>query len=704
MASFGAPGAGLGDDDRRALKQGKQLLKGVFGAAGKALNIKGLKKHKRQLKRAARAARDDAQRAAAAAAARVAAARRATAAERDAAASSRAEAEADFKSLAAERALAARAAEELGAERRRRGAAERELDAAREAAQSHAGVVEAVLEDAMDVAARTQEFYETEHGEREAAQRTKRELRDQLRAMERELAALDGGGFEDASGLFGGVSGSVAARARGAALRAAKQELERRRADVAVAAAAAAARERAFSDELAAARADAEAVLTRDTTARVDAARAEAAACTAAADAAQRERDAAAACLAVERKTSAAAKQDAERQRARWYEASFELQAAEKHAQNTLDLKNRALEEQAARRDLALQEQAARSAAYREEVKRGRDLKRTLHSRGRVAEAQLKGTEAELGRLKADLDQARSTAAAQRSRAEEAEAARGETQRLQGQAAAWRNLAAAQDEMNLANYAITSLDQGCGDRPARFPSDAMRKRQHDAILNFGAARAAATASTQQVDRRPEDPPGRYAQVAEEAEARDLWGGSDDAHLKERDLRNLEDNLGLLVTGERKEFDRIFVEIKKLNAYEILKDKIEETYDRLTYMNISHEQYTFQQRKEYRQRIDELKKLRPPKKKTRGLQAEETEAARKSLEAARVETQKLRDQLQEQLDVLRAHALEDKKHALEDKKLARQYEAEAIAARDVELGQASLRGSLTQAELERTRAL
>ena len=140
--------------------------------------------------------------------------RRAAAAERDAAAAARAEAEADFKSLAAERALAAQEAEELGAERRRRGAAERELDAAWEAAQSHAGVVEAVLADAQDVAARAQEFYETERGEREAAQRTERELRDQLRAMERELAALEGGGFEDASGLFGGVSGSVAARAQ----------------------------------------------------------------------------------------------------------------------------------------------------------------------------------------------------------------------------------------------------------------------------------------------------------------------------------------------------------------------------------------------------------------------------------------------------------------------------------------------------------
>ena len=134
-------------------------------------------------------------------------------------------------------------------------------------------------------------------------------------------------------------------------------------------------------------------------------------------------------------------------------------------------------------------------------------------------------------------------------------------------------------------------------------SDAERKRQKDAILNFEAARVAATASTQHDDSRPEDPPGRFHPPL-------AWGS----------------------------------------------------------------------------------------------QAGETVAARKSLEAARVETQKLRDQLQEQLDVLRAHALEDKKHALEDKKLARQYEAEAIAARDVELGQASLRGSLTQAELERTRAL
>ena len=161
--------------------------------------------------------------------------------------------------------------------------------------------------------------------------------------------------------------------------------------------------------------------MTCDTTARVDAARAEAAARTAAADAAQRERDAAAACLAAERETSAAAKQDAERQRARWYEASFELQAAEKHAQNTLDLKN-----------LALEEQAARSAAYREEVKGEREMKSMLQTWGGLAEAKIKGTEAELRRLKADLEQAQSTAAAQRSWAEEADAARGETQRLQG--------------------------------------------------------------------------------------------------------------------------------------------------------------------------------------------------------------------------------------------------------------------------------
>ena len=183
--------------------------------------------------------------------------------------------------------------------------------------------------------------------------------------MERELEEHEGGGFEDVCGLFSGVSGGVAARARGAALREAKQELERRRAELAVVVAQSADRERAFADELAAAQATAAATASRQDDAHIDAARAEAAARTAAADAALRERDDAAAA--------------AERERARWYAASFELQTAEKHAQNTLDLKN-----------LELREQVQRSNA----------------------------TEAELRRLKAELEEARSTAEAQRSRAQ----------------------------------------------------------------------------------------------------------------------------------------------------------------------------------------------------------------------------------------------------------------------------------------------
>ena len=94
--------------------------------------------------------------------------------------------------------------------------------------------VETELADARAVAARTQEFYETERGEREAAERNVRALRDQIRTMEQDLEEFEGGGFTDVCGLFSGVSGGVAARARGTALREAKQELERRRAELAV--------------------------------------------------------------------------------------------------------------------------------------------------------------------------------------------------------------------------------------------------------------------------------------------------------------------------------------------------------------------------------------------------------------------------------------------------------------------------------------
>ena len=73
-----------------------------------------------------------------------------------------------------------------------------------------------------------------------------------------------------------------------------------------------------------------------------------------------------------------------------------------------------------------------------------------------------------------------------------------------------------------------------------------------------------------------------AQVAAEGDAQQR-SDADDAHVPEEHqapeeemsdrLQLLENNLGLLVTGLREEFDRIVGEIKKLNAYEILKDKI-----------------------------------------------------------------------------------------------------------------------------------
>ena len=469
MAEFGAAGAGLRDEDRRALKEGKKLLKKALGAAGV---LKG-GKHKEKLRREKQRRRDEEQaraqcearevaarraelhqRATAAAAERRrqaaereqraatererrqaaetererrgrqqaerereeerAAAQRAReedlarleaeAAEREAAgraafAATRAEVEGDFKSLAAERALSARVAEDAEAlrsaieaeraaararaqqeveERRRH---QRELDLAREAAQAYARDVETELADARAVAARTQEFYETERGEREAAerrrqaveeaaQRRERDLREQIRKVERELEEHEGGGFEDVCGLFSGVTGGVAARARGAALRKAKQELEQRRAELAVVVAQKADRER-----------------------HVDAAQAEAAARTAAADAALRERDAATA--------------EAERNRARWYAASFEVQTAEKHAQNTIDLKNLELREEVKRNNAMKTE-----LEYEAEKKAAMDVELGQASlRERLAEAKLQDTVAELSRLKAELQQARSTAA-----------------------------------------------------------------------------------------------------------------------------------------------------------------------------------------------------------------------------------------------------------------------------------------------------
>ena len=54
MAEFGAAGAGLRDEDRRALKEGKKLLKKALGAAGV---LKG-GKHKEKLRREKERRRD----------------------------------------------------------------------------------------------------------------------------------------------------------------------------------------------------------------------------------------------------------------------------------------------------------------------------------------------------------------------------------------------------------------------------------------------------------------------------------------------------------------------------------------------------------------------------------------------------------------------------------------------------------------------
>ena len=50
MAEFGAAGAGLRDEDRRALKEGKKLLKKALGAAGVGGLLKG-GKSKEKLRR-----------------------------------------------------------------------------------------------------------------------------------------------------------------------------------------------------------------------------------------------------------------------------------------------------------------------------------------------------------------------------------------------------------------------------------------------------------------------------------------------------------------------------------------------------------------------------------------------------------------------------------------------------------------------------
>ena len=109
MAEFGAAGAGLRDEDRRARKEGKKLLKKALGAAGV---LKG-GKHKEKLRREKERRRDE-QRARAQAEAREMAARRAALHQRAVAEAAERRRQADSKSHAEDR---ARATDALEAER-----------------------------------------------------------------------------------------------------------------------------------------------------------------------------------------------------------------------------------------------------------------------------------------------------------------------------------------------------------------------------------------------------------------------------------------------------------------------------------------------------------------------------------------------------------------------------------------------------------
>ena len=142
MAEFGAAGAGLRDEDRRALKEGKKLLKKALGAAGV---LKG-GKHKEKLRREKERRRDE-QRARAQAEAREMAARRAELHQRAVAEAAERRRQADAKSRAEARARVARATEALQAERaadrarateteRRCQATERALDGAQRKEQA----------------------------------------------------------------------------------------------------------------------------------------------------------------------------------------------------------------------------------------------------------------------------------------------------------------------------------------------------------------------------------------------------------------------------------------------------------------------------------------------------------------------------------------------------------------------------------------
>lgn len=155
MAEFGAGGAGLRDEDRRALKEGKKLLKKALGAAGV---LKG-GKHKEKLRREKQRRRDAEARAEAEKRATMAA-RRAELHQRATAAAAERRRQAESKSRAEDRARAARATEALEAERA--------ADRAR----------------ATETERRCQATERALDGQREAAQRKEQALREQLRTTE----------------------------------------------------------------------------------------------------------------------------------------------------------------------------------------------------------------------------------------------------------------------------------------------------------------------------------------------------------------------------------------------------------------------------------------------------------------------------------------------------------------------------------------
>ena len=158
MAEFGAAGAGLRDEDRRARKEGKKLLKKALGAAGV---LKG-GKHKEKLRREKERRRDE-QRARAQAEAREMAARRAALHQRAVAEAAERRRQADSKSHAEDR---ARATDALEAERAAaRARAQREAETERRCQAT---------ERALD-----------------GAQRKEQDLREQLRTKEWDLAEAE---------------------------------------------------------------------------------------------------------------------------------------------------------------------------------------------------------------------------------------------------------------------------------------------------------------------------------------------------------------------------------------------------------------------------------------------------------------------------------------------------------------------------------